>query len=208
MPWQLTFHVKQDHVALANAPVESEAPEPNGMKRVTMAESKPLPSYLVAFVVGPFDVIDSGSMGQAKTPLRFVAPKGHAAELAYAREVTPRVVAALERYFEWTTRTASSMSRSCLGTGARWSTPASSPWASRSRSFRRASDARAQGRVHQHPRARTRPLLVRRSRDARVVGRYVAERDRSASGWTRSSPTRPSRRGSSSSAAPSGRPRR
>ena len=53
VPWQLTFHVKADHVALANAAVLSETPEANGMKTVVIAESKPMPSYLVAFVVGP-----------------------------------------------------------------------------------------------------------------------------------------------------------
>ncbi|HEV7554379.1 MAG TPA: hypothetical protein VGO00_02925, partial [Kofleriaceae bacterium] len=52
VPWTLVFHVHKDHVALANAPVVKETDEPNGMKKVEIAESKPLPSYLVAFVVG------------------------------------------------------------------------------------------------------------------------------------------------------------
>ncbi|MDB4959923.1 MAG: alanine aminopeptidase [Myxococcales bacterium] len=100
IPWQLTFHVKQDHVALANAAVASEIPEPAGMKRVELAESKPMPSYLVAFVVGPFEVIDGGTGGRAKTPIRFVVPKGRSGELGWAKQVTPRVVAALEDYFD------------------------------------------------------------------------------------------------------------
>jgi aminopeptidase N len=99
VPWQLTFHVKKDHVALANAPVVRETDEPDGMKRVETAETKPLPSYLVAFVVGPFDVIDDGVAGRASTPIRFIVPKGRAGELAWAKDVTPRVVAALEDYF-------------------------------------------------------------------------------------------------------------
>ena len=100
VPWQLTFHVKQDHVALANAPVESETPEPDGMKKVVIAESKPMPSYLVAFVVGAFELADGGTAGRVRTPIRFIIPKGRSAELRYAREVTPRVVAALEDYFD------------------------------------------------------------------------------------------------------------
>ena len=100
VPWQLTFRVRKDHVALANAPVVSESLEPGGMKKVVMAESKPLPSYLVAFVVGPFDVVDGGTGGRADTRIRFVVPRGRAAELRYAREVTPKVVAALEDYFD------------------------------------------------------------------------------------------------------------
>lgn len=100
VPWQLTFHVKKDHVALANAPVVRESDEANGMKRVELAVSKPLPSYLVAFVVGPFEVIDDGVAGRIKTPIRFIVPKGRAGELAWAKQVTPRVVAALEDYFD------------------------------------------------------------------------------------------------------------
>jgi aminopeptidase N len=100
VPWQLTFHVKADHVALANAPVVRESPERDGMKRVELAESKPLPSYLVAYVVGPFELVDGGTAGRIKTPVRFIIPKGRSAELAYAKQVTPRVVAALEDYFD------------------------------------------------------------------------------------------------------------
>jgi aminopeptidase N len=100
VPWRLTFHVAQDHVALANAAVESETAEPGGMKKVVIAESRPLPSYLVAFIVGPFDVIDAGTAGRAGTPLRFIVPRGRGNELGYARRVTPKVVAALEDYFD------------------------------------------------------------------------------------------------------------
>jgi alanyl aminopeptidase len=100
VPWQLTFHVKREHVALANAAVVREVDEPDGMKAVTLAESLPMPSYLVAFVVGPFEVVDGGTGGRIKTPIRFVVPKGRRDELGYALTVTPRVVAALENYFD------------------------------------------------------------------------------------------------------------
>jgi aminopeptidase N len=100
VPWQLTFHVRQDHVALANAAVVRETPEPDGMKKVELALSRPMPSYLVAFVVGPFELIDGGTAGRIHTPIRFVIPRGRAGELGYAREVTPKVVVALEDYFD------------------------------------------------------------------------------------------------------------
>jgi aminopeptidase N len=70
------------------------------MKRVELAETKPLPSYLVAFVVGPFELVDGGTAGRIQTPIRFVIPKGRAGELGYAKEVTPKVVVALENYFD------------------------------------------------------------------------------------------------------------
>ncbi|HEY3804140.1 MAG TPA: M1 family metallopeptidase [Kofleriaceae bacterium] len=100
IPWTLVFHVREHDVALGNAPVAKETPEAGGMKRVELAVSKPLPSYLVAFVVGPFDVIDDGLAGRANTPVRFIVPKGHAGELEFAKQITPRIVGALEDYFD------------------------------------------------------------------------------------------------------------
>jgi len=99
VPWQLTFHIRRDQLARGNTAVVRETDEPNGMKRVELAESKPLPSYLVAFVVGPFDDIDDGVAGRAHTPIHFLVPKGRAGELAFAKQVTPKVVTALEDYF-------------------------------------------------------------------------------------------------------------
>jgi aminopeptidase N len=98
-PWQLTLHVKKDHVALSNTPVASEADEPNGMKAVTFRETAPLPSYLIAIGVGPFELVDAGTAGRRKTPLRIVAPKGRGAEAAYAVEVTGEILSRLETYF-------------------------------------------------------------------------------------------------------------
>lgn len=99
IPWRLTFHVRAGDVALGNSPVESETDRGDGWKTVVLAESKPMPSYLVAFVVGPFDVVDAGTAGGHGTPLRFVVPRGRGGELGYAREVTPRIVTLLEEYF-------------------------------------------------------------------------------------------------------------
>ncbi len=98
-PWKLRLRVRKGDVALANAPVESEREDGDGFKLVSFAESKPLPSYLVAFVVGPFDVVESGAAGRHGTPLRFVLPRGRREELRYAREITPRVVELLEEFF-------------------------------------------------------------------------------------------------------------
>jgi aminopeptidase N len=98
VPWKVSFHVPAGDVALGNAPVVSEHPEAGG-KVVELAESKPLPSYLVAFMVGPFDVVDAGFAGHFRTPLRFVVPRGRGAETAYAAKVTPKIVGYLEDYF-------------------------------------------------------------------------------------------------------------
>jgi alanyl aminopeptidase len=99
-PWQLTLHVKQDQLAASNTPIESQTKESGGMKRVTFAATRPLPSYLVALVVGPFDVVDAGKAGRNKTPLRILVPKGRASEAAYAKSAMPELLRLLEDYFD------------------------------------------------------------------------------------------------------------
>src|SRR5229473_1496344 len=66
VPWQMTLHVPRDDLAVANTPVLSESDEAGGMKAVRFKASPPLPSYLVAFAVGHFDIVDAGKVG--KTP--------------------------------------------------------------------------------------------------------------------------------------------
>ncbi|HEY5928621.1 MAG TPA: M1 family metallopeptidase [Kofleriaceae bacterium] len=100
-PWTLVLNVKKEHVALGNAAIVNERIA-GAMKRIELAPTPPLPTYLVAFIVGPFEIIDGGTGGRAKTPIRFAVPKGRGGELRWAREVTPRVVAALEDYFDMT----------------------------------------------------------------------------------------------------------
>jgi cytosol alanyl aminopeptidase len=99
VPWQLTLHVGKDQVALSNTPVLSETEEPNGMKAVRFAETKPLPSYLVAFAVGPFETGAADRVGAKRTPVRIITPRGRASEGRYAKETTPEILARLERYF-------------------------------------------------------------------------------------------------------------
>ena len=98
-PWQLTLHVRRSDKAFANTPQVSETDEPNSMKRVVFAESKPLPSYLVAFAIGPFDVVDAGKTARGHVPVRIITPRGKAAQAEYAAQVTATIVDRLEDYF-------------------------------------------------------------------------------------------------------------
>lgn len=98
VPWQLNLIVREEHTAVSNTPVTSQARLPGGMKRVTFAQTQPLPSYLVAFGVGPFDIVDAGKAGMKGTPLRIVTPKGMAAQARYAASVTPRILELSEQY--------------------------------------------------------------------------------------------------------------
>jgi cytosol alanyl aminopeptidase len=99
VPWQLTLHVKQDQLAFSNTPVLAERDEPAGMKAVSFARTAPLPSYLVAFAVGPFEVADAGKWGQRHVPVRIITPRGQGPRAAYAVASTGPILETLERYF-------------------------------------------------------------------------------------------------------------
>ena len=100
VPWRVTIRTRPGDVAVENAALVGAPRDENGGKTWEFAETKPLPSYLVAFVVGPFDIVDAGTAGHHGTPLRFVIPRGRGAELRYAREVTSKAVGLLEDFFD------------------------------------------------------------------------------------------------------------
>ena len=100
IPWTLSLRVPKDDVAVANAPqLEDARDNGDGTKTVLFAPSKPLPSYLVAFGVGPFELLDGGTAGHFKTRFRVIVPRGRAAEAKYALEATPKIIGILEDYF-------------------------------------------------------------------------------------------------------------
>lgn len=95
-PWQLTLHVRNDQRAFGNQPQLSETAEPNGMKAVRFKQTTPLPAYLVAFAVGPFEAVDAGAAGRKHTPLRIIVQKGKAGQARYAAELTGLLLDRLE----------------------------------------------------------------------------------------------------------------
>jgi cytosol alanyl aminopeptidase len=97
VPWQLTLEVPATLVAVSNTPVESE--EVLGdRKRVQFEATPPLPSYLIAFGVGPFDIVDAGKTASG-TPVRVVTMRGRGPEAAWAAKTSARVLDLLEEYF-------------------------------------------------------------------------------------------------------------
>ncbi|MEO6566496.1 MAG: M1 family metallopeptidase [Casimicrobiaceae bacterium] len=98
-PWRLTLRVPERVRAYANMPVASEQSTVAGWRDVTFEPTPPLPSYLVAFAVGDFDVVDGGRAGMKDTPISIIVPKGRSLEAAYAAANTGAILAATERYF-------------------------------------------------------------------------------------------------------------
>jgi alanyl aminopeptidase len=99
IPWQITLHVPGQDVAVANTGIESETQEANGLKAVRFRETKPLPSYLIAFGVGPLEFVDAGYAGAHRVPVRIVVPRGTSARAHYAASVTAEILTRLENYF-------------------------------------------------------------------------------------------------------------
>jgi cytosol alanyl aminopeptidase len=98
VPWQLTLVVPAGHTAVSNTPALSETPLPGDMKQVRFQRTRPLPSYLIAFGVGPFDIVDAGKAGRNATPIRIITPRGQGALARYAVQVTPRILELSEEY--------------------------------------------------------------------------------------------------------------
>ncbi|MEP6995715.1 MAG: M1 family metallopeptidase [Acidobacteriota bacterium] len=96
--WQLTLRIPKGTSAVSNTPVASETEE-GGLRVVRFGKTPPLPSYLIALGVGPFDYVDAGRAGARKTPIRIVAPRGEAAQARYAAQTTGPLLERLEAYF-------------------------------------------------------------------------------------------------------------
>ena len=98
-PWNLTLRVPERLVAAANAPIASAEPAPSGWKTVRFAKTAALPTEVVAFTVGPWDVFEGEPAGAKRVPTRILAVRGTPAERAKAAlAAAPELVARLEEY--------------------------------------------------------------------------------------------------------------
>ncbi len=103
IPWDVTLEVPSDAKAIANT--REIAREESGTSvLVHFATTLPLPSYLVAFAVGPLDVVSApeippNAVRHRALPLRGVTTHGRGKEIAYALAHTGEILAILEQYF-------------------------------------------------------------------------------------------------------------
>lgn len=96
VPWELSLVIPESLSAYANAPQSSEELLGNGTKRVRFERTRPIPSYLVAFAVGPFEVVEAPG---GPVPIRILALQGKASWAGYARDIAPPLLGELVRYF-------------------------------------------------------------------------------------------------------------
>lgn len=75
VPFDLKLTVPEGHQAFANSPAVSDDERTDGRHRVTFATTAKMPTYLLAFAIGPFEVLEGP---KAPVPLRVIAPPGRA----------------------------------------------------------------------------------------------------------------------------------
>ena len=104
VPFDLSLVTRADHVAITTTPEASTEDLGDGFVRHFYATTRPLPTYLIAFAVGPFDLVDYGmipanSIRDREVALRAIAAKGLGPRLDYALKHTAGLLTALEEYF-------------------------------------------------------------------------------------------------------------
>ncbi|WP_245892560.1 M1 family metallopeptidase [Novosphingobium guangzhouense] len=95
-PFTLTLHTPEGLTAIGNVPETGPPMIENGLAVHRFAPTPPLPTYLVAIMVGPF-VSVSGELGAL--PVRIVSTRQNADRMAFALDGTRRITALLEDYF-------------------------------------------------------------------------------------------------------------
>ncbi len=104
VPFTVSLTIRNEHVGIANTPLVNTEDLGNGMKKLSFAPSKPLPTYLLAWAVGKLDVVEwaaipPSALRDRPIPLRGVASHGKGARLDYALENTAGILQTLEDYF-------------------------------------------------------------------------------------------------------------
>jgi alanyl aminopeptidase len=104
-PWDLTLVAPAASVAVANTRELRAETLPDGRRAHVFATTEPLPSYLIAYAVGPWEVVDWEPLPPTPQrphplPLRGIAVAGRGADLRFALGETARLVAALEAWFD------------------------------------------------------------------------------------------------------------
>ncbi len=102
VPFAVTLRTQPGQMAISNAPELSVTTE-HGLAVHRFAPTLPLPTYLVAMMVGPFAAVEGTvpATPQRATPLpvRVITTKQNAGKIAFALDGTKGIVTHLERYF-------------------------------------------------------------------------------------------------------------
>lgn len=103
-PYDISLTVPADAAAVANTKQVSETASGAGWKTVTFARTQPLPTYLVAFAVGPWDIVNGPDIAPSAyrsdvLPLRGIAAHGEGHRMQHVLNETPTIIHTLEDYY-------------------------------------------------------------------------------------------------------------
>jgi len=104
VPFTLTITAPKDDFVYANTPEVSAEPLLDGWVKHSFAKSPPLPTYLIAFGAGPYDVVEytdlpATDIRDRTVPLRGITAKGKASRINYGLKNTAGILEAIEGYF-------------------------------------------------------------------------------------------------------------
>ena len=94
----VTLIIDEALTAISNGAPTSDQDLGNGKRQITFAETIPMSTYLVAFVVGPFEL--TGQHDVAGTPLRIASTPGKQHLTRFATEAGAAALTFLANYFE------------------------------------------------------------------------------------------------------------
>lgn len=104
VPFDLTLITRAADAAITTTPEASAESLGDGMVRHVFETTRPMPTYLIAIAVGPYDVVDYGMMPEnavrrREVALRGIAANGQGEKLDYALKHTDGILSELEEYF-------------------------------------------------------------------------------------------------------------
>jgi len=104
VPFDLIVVARPDDVVVTTTPEASTETLSDGFVRHIFETTRPLPTYLLAFAVGPYDLVDYGTIPpntirDRELPLRGIAARGLGGRLEYALKHTDGLLTELEEYF-------------------------------------------------------------------------------------------------------------
>jgi len=107
VPFTLSITSPSEELVISNTPevgTEEIMVDGESWTKHQFAQTRPLPTYLIAFAVGPYEMNDFGtippnSVRKAPLELRAIAAKGEGQNLDYALAGTEPILTALEEYF-------------------------------------------------------------------------------------------------------------
>ncbi|MGN6313870.1 MAG: M1 family metallopeptidase, partial [Rhodanobacteraceae bacterium] len=104
VPMTLTLTIPSSDTAVANTAQASESKARDGFKTITFKATQPLPTYLYAWAVGPWDVVQGPTIPASKwrsepVPVRGIATKGNGSQMQQALAMAPAIIEHEEAYY-------------------------------------------------------------------------------------------------------------